>query len=232
MRTIIADIRNLLFPRYCTVCGEKLVQGETYLCTNCLRHMPKTHFDPLGLNPMMLRFVGELEVQHASSLFYYTHGDPYTRLIKEAKYHNLPQLSRHMGRMAANEWKESGFFKEIDSLVPVPLSRRRKWSRGFNQSEWIARGVADVTAIPLNTSCLFRTTHNKTQTHMNAYERWSNVQEIFTVRHPEQLTGRHILLIDDVFTTGATITSCVKTLTRDVPSLRISIMTLCTARDE
>jgi len=229
---LLADIGMLLFPHHCTVCGAKLQKSEKSLCTPCLRRLPKTHFSPTGLNPMMQRFVAYPAVRHATAYFFYTHGNAYTRLITEAKYNDHPAVGRYLARMAAGELESTGFFDGIDVILPVPLSVRRKRHRGYNQSEWISRGIADVTGTPLDTQSLIRHTHNRTQTTMHRDERWQNVQGIFSVRHPARLAGKAVLLVDDVVTTGATLTSCVETLSHAVPDIHLSLFTLACTREE
>ena len=232
MIPILSDIERLLFPRFCKVCGNKLNQSEEYICTSCLRRLPKTHYDPLALNPVMQHFVGIPAVQHATSWFYYSHGNAYSNLITQSKYNDRPEIGRYLGRLAAKELAGSSFLEKIDCLLPVPLSRQRMRKRGYNQSEWIARGISKVTGVPVSKGDLIRHKHNETQTHLHHDDRWENVQGIFTVSHPEHLAGRHVLLIDDVITTGATLIACADILSLASPDIRISIFTLACARDE
>ena len=232
MTAIGTDIGMLLFPRFCKVCGNKLGKSEDHICTVCLRQLPMTHYDSMALNPVMQHFVGFPAVQHASAFYFYTHGNKYSSLITQSKYSDKPEIGQYLGRLAASELEKSGFFEGIDCLIPVPLSRWRRWKRGYNQSEWIARGLTEVAQIPLRTDNLIRFKHNETQTHMTRDERWKNVQGIFAVRHPERLAGRHVLIVDDVITTGATLMSCAETLSNTVPDIRISIFTLAAARND
>ena len=229
---IFTDIAMLLFPRCCTVCGRKLLKGEELICTPCQRQLPKTTFSPTALNPMLQRFIGSPAVRHATSYIYYERQNAYSRLITEAKYGDRPDIIRRLARMAADELLPSGFFDAIDVILPVPLSARRKRHRGYNQSEWIARGISDVTGLPVDGGCLIRRKDNKTQTTMNRDERWQNVQGIFALRHPERLAGKTILLVDDVTTTGATLMSCIDTLSHAVPDIQISLFTLARTRKE
>ena len=232
MATIWTDIAMLLFPRYCQVCGNKLNQSEEHICTSCLRRLPKTHYDPMTLNSVMQHFIGYPAVQHATAYIFYSHGNAYTRLITQSKYNDKPEVGQYMGRLAAEELAGSGFFEGVEALMPVPLSRQRRWKRGYNQSEWIAEGLSKAMGLPLFTQNLIRHKHNETQTHLHRDDRWENVQDIFAVRHPEQLEGRHVMLVDDVTTTGATLMSCADTLSRSVSDIRISIFALACARDE
>lgn len=230
MASIWTDIGMLLSPRFCKVCGNKLGKSEQHICTACLRQLPATHYDPMALNPVMQHFVGFPAVRHASAFCFYAHGNDFAQLITRSKYSDKPEVGQYLGRLAAPELVRSGFFEGIDCLIPVPLSRWRRWKRGYNQSESIARGLAEVARLPLRTGVLVRIKHNETQTHMTRDERWTNVQGIFAVRRPECLAGRHVLIVDDVITTGATLMSCAETLSSAVPDIRISIFALAAAQ--
>ena len=229
MASILTDITTLFFPRYCKVCGTKLSTSEEFICTPCLMRLPVTHFDSLSFNPVMQRFVGCPAVQHATAHFFYMPGNAYSQLITKAKYHNQPEIGRYLGRMVASSLIGTGFFDGISLVLPVPLSRFRKWTRGYNQSDWIARGVADITRLAVRTDAIVRQRHNETQTHMSHEARWQN---IFVVRRPERLESQHVLLVDDVITTGATLFSCADTLARAVPGIRITILALSCARGD
>lgn len=228
---LLHDIRDLLFPRYCKVCGTKLSTTEKHLCINCLRMLPLTHFEEDTFNPMMQKFMGDTVIRRASSWFYYEKEHAYARLIHFAKYFNHPEVGQYMGRCAATSMKESGFFDGIDSIIPVPLSRQRRRKRGYNQCDFIARGIAEVTGLPVVVGNLVRTHNNPTQTHRGRAERQANVEGIFDVRNPEALKGQTILLLDDVVTTGATLRSCAATLEAKVPAIRIVVFTLAYAND-
>ena len=158
-------------------------------------------------------------------------GLPYVALILYAmKYHGRKKLCRNMGRLMAGELLVSGFFEGIDYLLPVPLYRSRLCQRGYNQSELLARGVSEVTGISLCTDAIVRSRNNATQTHKSGYARWKNVEGLFqpTVNAPK-LEGKHILLVDDVLTTGATLIACADALS-ELKSIRISVLTLAWAR--
>lgn len=228
---LLSDIRDLLFPRYCKVCGRKLVPSEKHLCINCLRMLPLTHFEEEALNPMMQKFMGDTVIRRASAWLYYEKEHAHAHLIHHAKYFNHPEVGTYLGRCAATAMKESGFFNDIDGILPVPLSRHRQRKRGYNQCDFIARGVSEVTGIPVIIGNLIRTHDNPTQTYRGRTERQANVQDIFAVKNPEALKGRTLLLLDDVITTGATLRSCATTLEAQVPDIRIIAFTLAYAND-
>jgi ComF family protein len=151
------------------------------------------------------------------------------QLIHSIKYFGNKQLATYLGKIAALEMRVDGIFREIDLLIPVPLHPKKQRKRGFNQSEWIAKGIETVCQCPIETSVLFRTKHTDTQTRKTIYERHLNVEEIFSLKNADSLTGKHILLIDDVITTGATLNACIKTLSA-IPDIRISIFSLSVVR--
>lgn len=232
--SLLSDISHLLFPRYCPVCNSKLAPAEQYVCTTCLSMLPRTGFGEPTNNALAQRFYEWESFVKGVGWLYYQHGNAYSQLIRQAKYDDLPATARYLARYAATEMATteacSDFFSDIDCLVPVPLSRQRERQRGYNQSLFIAQGLADITGIAITRGCLLRTIHNKTQTRLGREERRKNVEGIFSVRHPERLQGKHVLLIDDVMTTGATLASCIRTLQDVVPDIRVSVFVLACAR--
>lgn len=229
---ILTDIRDLLFPRYCKVCGKKLTVTEQHICIGCLRMLPLTHYEQDPLNPMMQCFIGYPSVQRATAWFYYTKGHAYGNLIRDAKYHNAPDTNHYLAKCAATNLLETSFFQDIDLILPVPLSHRRQRQRGYNQSDFIAKGICEVTGIPVMKNNLKRFRDNTHQARLGREARMHNVEGIFRVDNPKALAGHHVLIVDDVITTGATLSSCIDTLAAAVPSIRITLFTLCMAISE
>lgn len=228
--TIWTDLKEFFFPRWCLVCGRKLLCEEPAVCVSCMSGLPRTGLMNTPGNEMEQLFWGLVPLERASSLFFYTKGGAVAQLLYAMKYHGRRQLCRQMGELIVEEIGPSGFFDGIDYLVPVPLHRSRLRKRGYNQSEWLARGISLKTRIPVCTTALGRERNNKTQTHFSSYERWENTLSLFSPA-PEaiQLEGKHILLIDDVLTTGATLVACASALS-GVKNLRISVLTLAWAK--
>lgn len=202
--------------------------GEEVLCVRCLADLPRVRVASLKDNDLVRIFWGLVPVEKGISFFHYTRRSPYARILFELKYHNRPEIGAAMGRMMAEELKAMGFFEGIDLVVPVPLSRKKERQRGYNQSDWIARGISEATGIPADTKSVVRTKSNPSQTTLDHRQRRENVRGIFAVRHPDCLGNRHILLVDDVITTGATMLSCAETIARAC-RVRISVLSLAWA---
>lgn len=219
---------HLFFPQSCIVCDGPLSSSEKYICIKCLSSIPRTNFHLHRHNNAEKYFWGQIPIERATSFLYYSKGSDFKEIFYYLKYRNNKEIGEFMGRITALEIQNSGFFSDIDIIIPIPLHKRKKKERGYNQSEWIAKGISKITGIPINTTLLCRKIHNPTQTRKNAYERWENVQEIFSVSGNENINGKHILLVDDVLTTGATLLSASQTLTK-VYNIKISIFTLAIA---
>lgn len=221
----ISDLKELLFPRYCKVCGRRLMQSEQHLCLGCLLELPRTHYEQQPENLLMQHFMEWPEVVRATAYFYYYKEGRYSSLIHHLKYYDHPEVGTFLGRMASKELMPCGFFEGIDLIVPIPLSKKRLHQRGYNQCDYIARGLSETTGIPINNRCIERTVDTDTQTRKGSMERWKNTEGIFRVKDAAALTGKHLLIVDDVATTGATIHACISALLT-VPSVRVSVFAL------
>lgn len=231
MMRLLTDLQELFFPRTCIVCGKILLPSEHAVCTGCLAALPFTGFHSTPSdNPIARSFWGKLPVEKATSYFYYHKGGAASCLLRALKYNGRKDIGYVLGRYAACELQPSGFFSGIDFLVPVPLHPLRERKRGYNQSREIARGISSIVQIPLLETCLSRCHNNLTQTHKSSFERWQNTVGLFTdTPFSASLKDKHILLIDDVLTTGATLVACADALS-GIPGLRISLFTLAWAQ--
>ena len=224
MIRIFNDFLNLIYPNVCIICDEKLVFGEKQFCARCLSDFPKTGINNLKDNPVARVFWGRVDVTGAYSLLYFFKGSKYQALLHKIKYKGETELGITMGRMIGSELLKlkAG---HIDYIIPVPLHKRRLRSRGYNQSELIAKGVAEEMKLVVINDGLIRQIFNPSQTRKGRLERWENVDGIFIANHCNMLNERHILLIDDVITTGATLEACITALYKEI-NCKISVCSL------
>ena len=219
----ISDLIDLIFPRCCMVCNELLSPQERDICLDCMSKLPK--IEKLHLEEIEKVFWGKVEIERATSYIYYHKNSPYNNVIHYLKYKNRPEPGERLAFIAAKEIAETGFFDGIDAIVPLPLSKKKLKERGYNQCDYIAAGISRATGIPVLKGAVVRTTANETQTHKNRDERWKNVEGIFALDRPQDIEGKHVLLVDDILTTGATLASCAKTIQAGC-NCRISVFTL------
>ena len=225
--SFLTRIFDLFSPRHCPVCGHQLSHTQSVLCASCRLHLPVTHFElsPLD-NDMARRFWGLIPIERAAALFFYEAQSATATLIYQLKYGHQPQLGEQLGRMAAIQMEAAHFFDDIDAIVPVPLTRWRRWHRGYNQSMQIARGVSQVTGLPIYNKVVQRTTFIQSQTHLNHWQREANTSEAFRLLHAEPVSGKHLLLIDDIVTTGSTIIALATELQKAGSHMHFSVLSL------
>lgn len=219
---------SLLFPRCCVVCGRSLAKGEECICAMCNINLPRTNYHLQKDNQVEQLFWGKIPLERATSFFFYRKGSDFRQILHQLKYGGQKEIGAIMGRYMASELTVSGFFEGIDVIIPVPLHKRKQRIRGYNQSEWIARGISTVTGIRIDTEVIVRRKHTDTQTRKSTFERWENVDGIFELHHAESLKGKHLLVVDDVLTTGATTVACASRL-MEIEGVRISVLTLAVA---
>lgn len=220
---------DMVMPRVCPVCGRALDSDETWLCRQCLSRLPRTRYEEVDFNSMEQHFAGKVPIERATAYFFYEKGAPYASILHDIKYHNLPKMGRWLTARAVHDMAGSRFFDGIDAVTAVPLHRSKLAQRGYNQSEYLARGIADASGIPY-IEVLKAVLPHSTQTHKGALERWQNIQGNYVLKkEAANLAGKHILLVDDVITTGATLTVCATAL-QAIPGIKISLFTLAAAR--
>jgi ComF family protein len=224
----ISDLVDLFFPKLCITCGERLISQENYLCINCWLDLPVTNFHKNPDNKVAQLFWGRVEIENATSFFGYKSGSRYRELIHFIKYKGLKELGFETGRRFGLALAQVEEFSNIDVVVPVPLHKRKLKKRGFNQSDWIAAGIAEALKKPVSTDNLFRHVYTQTQTKKNRFERFVNVEGIFAIKNLHKFEGKHILLIDDVVTTGSTLEACAVELLK-LSGTKVSIATLAFA---
>ena len=221
-----ARLLDLISPRLCVVCGNRLAVTEETLCSKCYLHLPRTDFGhDLYENVMVKLFWGQMAIEKATALFYYEPHAETAQILYEMKYKNHPEIGVVMGRMMAKELMRSGLFEGIDAIVPVPLARKRERQRGYNQSLELARGVSEVTGLPIANKVVRRTKFVGSQTQRGRWERNENVEDVFELVDSDSISWKHLLLIDDVVTTGATIIACAQEM-RKASNVKFSVLAL------
>jgi ComF family protein len=227
-RSYLADFVSLLFPELCAACRESLVANEHLLCTDCRFNLPYTNFHLQADNIVARQFWGKIEVEAAFALFYFTKGGKIQNMLHELKYNGQQQVGNLAGNLAGEQLIKNEVFKTIDYIIPVPLHRKRFRERGYNQSTRFAEGLADKLNAVVEEDNLVRVKSTETQTHKSRFARFENMQEVFLVMSPERLKGKHVLLVDDVITTGSTLEACGEQLLK-VEGLKLSIATIAYA---
>lgn len=228
MKEWFSSFFSLFFPRCCLVCSGPLAKGEECLCTRCNIELPRTDYHRVKDNLVEQLFWGKIPLERATAYFFYRRGSDFRHILYQLKYGDQKEIGEVMGRYMAAELLSSGFFEGIDVIIPVPLHKKKQKQRGYNQSEWIARGVSVITSIPIDISSVVREKNTGTQTRKSVFERWENVDGIFRLYAPERFTGKHVLIIDDVLTTGATTVACASAF-ETATGVRISILALSVA---
>ncbi|MDR0864367.1 MAG: ComF family protein [Candidatus Symbiothrix sp.] len=228
MRNIFRDFLNLFFPDLCVVCKERLSEGEQHICSNCLLLLPKTNFHLQPDNRLEGLFAGRVPFRHIAAFAYFVKGGSVQSIIHELKYNHNPRIGNFMGELCGEALKDSPFISTVDVLVPVPLHPKREKGRGYNQSLEVCKGISLATGIPIDSETLIRKINNPSQTKNSRFDRWKNVENIFSITNEKAFENKHILLIDDVITTGSTLESCAKEILKSEGSA-ISIFAVGTA---
>lgn len=228
MRNLLHNFLSLFFPDLCVVCNQRLSEGEEHICTDCLILLPKTNFHLQSDNRLEQFFAGRIPFQRIAAFAYFVKGGSIQSIIHELKYKRNPKIGHFIGQLCGENITDSNFITDIDYLVPVPLHPKRQKERGYNQSLEICKGISKATGIPIDDKTLVRNVNNKSQTKNSRFDRWKNVEDIFSLINADHFEGKHILLVDDVITTGSTLESCAKEILK-CEGCRISIYAVGTA---
>jgi ComF family protein len=219
---LLDDLISLFYPEACAACGTLLHRNEDTVCLSCRFLLPDTGYEHVADNPVARIFWGRIRFEQVVAIYFFSKKGKMQHLIHELKYKGNRDAGLFLGREMGKRLAGSALFGSIDYLVPVPLHPRRESKRGYNQSEVIARGIVKETGWKLDTTNLIRAGATETQTRKSRSARWDNVKDIFQLQNPERFSGKHVLLIDDVITTGSTLEACALALS-GAENIRVSV---------
>ena len=226
---IFNNLLSLFYPRLCAGCGDALQQNEQHLCLHCMLHLPETNFHKEQDNPLTNIFAGRVRVREVASLMYYKKGNNVQHILHALKYNGQKELGAFLGEYYGKLLIQEPRFQDIDCILPIPLHPKKQRKRGYNQSEWIAKGLSEGMGKPYRTDILTRAQFTETQTRKSRFNRWENVKEVFVAQGDKSVEGKHLLVCDDVLTTGATMEAAIQQL-QTIPDVKVSVVTLATAQ--
>lgn len=225
---MISDFISLLYPELCPICGKTMYKHEKIICTSCLFHLPKTGFSDMANNPVSEIFAGRVNLHSASAYLFFRKTGSVQKLIHRLKYKGDKEAGEYLSKLFGEELMKSPLFSTATCVIPVPLHPKKLKKRGYNQAEVVADGIAAGMGICVNCKTLVRATFTETQTRKARFNRWQNVEGIFQIKSPEELENQHVILCDDVVTTGSTLEACVNAL-QQIRNIKVSIASLAVA---
>lgn len=224
------DLYRLFYPNLCGGCDEPLVKGEMHLCIHCRLDLPFTKFEKIKDNPVEKVFYGRAPLQFATSLLFFSKDGKTQQILHNIKYNGKRELAVYMGKLLGERLQQNPYLSDITCVVPVPLHPQKEHIRGYNQSTLLAEGITEVLKCKLLKNVIKRDVFTATQTKKGRVERWENVEQAFKIQRPDLLQHQHILLVDDVLTTGATLEACAHTLLA-AGNCKVSIATIAFAKN-
>ena len=225
LKSLLSNFLHLIFPHNCEGCGTDILNDDSFLCAKCLNELPETGFVAAALNPLEKRFYGRIKVEQAGAGFYFSKDGLLQHLINQLKYKSNRQMGHYLGKLLGYQLLDTNRFNTVDALIPLPLNPKREASRGYNQSQMICEGIASVWKKPIINNAISRIIYTETQTNKNLSNRWDNVSGAFALTNDALLKGKHILLVDDIITTGASIEACGSELLK-VEGLKLSVLSV------
>lgn len=225
LKSYVNHLSHFLFPHHCEGCGTDTLNDNDVLCTKCFHQLPETNFFDLPGNPVEKKFYGRINIINAASAYYFTKDSLIQHLIFQLKYHHNKEVGIYFGRKLGYLLQQTSRFQDIDALIPLPLNPKKEAERGYNQAAILCEGITRIWHKPILKEAVVRSQFTETQTHRGRIERWENMQGVFEVADASVLEGKHILLIDDIVTTGATLEAC-GTVILKIKNTRLSLVSL------
>ena len=226
---VFNDFVALFYPRLCLACEYHIPPRDQVICISCQYQLPKTKFHLERENAFTQRFWGRVPVDAGAALYHFTKSSKTQQLIHQLKYQGKRQVGIQLGQLYGKALKASPYFEKVERIIPVPLHPRKQKIRGFNQSAQFAQGLSESMQIPWSENNLIRTTMSESQTQKSRMDRFANVQAAFQVKNEKEISGKHLLLVDDVMTTGATLEACALQLLK-VDGVKVSMATIAIAQ--
>jgi ComF family protein len=226
---MFSDFFSLVFPNTCTSCKEYLYKGESFLCTRCKYNLPKTNYHLEYENPLMKRFWGKVPVSYALSYLKFIKGGSVQKILYSIKYEGMKDGAKTLGNWFGLDLNKEGYDKKFDLILPVPMHKKKIKIRGYNQSDFFAEGLSEAMNVNYSPVIFERVSESTSQTKKNRFERWLNVKDIYKLKEPEAVIDKHVLLADDVITTGATFEACARELL-DKGAREVSIVAIASAQ--
>ncbi len=224
----INSFLQLFYPNLCLACGNELPHGKEIICISCQYYLPKTNFHKEKENPFTERFWGRVKIESAASLYFFTKGGRTQELIHNLKYNGKKEIGVKLGGVYGSMLNKSPHFESVDCIIPVPLHPKKERIRGFNQSTVFAQGLSKSMEIPFYNNVLIRNTNTKTQTKKSRLDRVANVGDKFQIKNPKKILDKHVMIVDDVVTTGATLEACAVNF-EGLDGVKISLVTIAIA---
>ncbi len=225
IQTFIDSFNQIIFPHTCLGCSSDILLKDELLCVKCNNELPYTGFIENSPNPIEKIFYGRLAIEKAFSSFFFTKDSLVQHLIVQLKYKGNKEAGYYLGKLLGLELKKSVLYQDIDAIIPLPLNEKKEFKRGYNQAAMICEGIYEVWQKPILNKAIKRIVFTETQTHENRIQRWQNMEGVFNVIDEDALKNKHILLVDDVITTGATLESCGNEILK-ISGTKLSIATV------
>ncbi|MBP2831324.1 ComF family protein [Aquimarina sp. U1-2] len=222
---MLRDLAYLFYPIHCAACNNALYRNEKLLCTTCRHELPLGNFHTINAKKIEKVFYGRVKIENAASLFIFEKGSLVQNLIHNLKYKGREEIGEELGKWLGEKLYTNKNYHEIDAVIPVPLHKKRLRERGYNQVEKFGKEIAKKLKTAYIDTVLKKNTYHKKQSKHNKSTRWANTSETFDLQNTSLLENKHILVVDDIITTGATIESCIELLS-SIPNVKISVATM------
>ena len=219
------DFAHLFFPHVCEGCGNDVPGNNSLLCASCFLKLPETGFIKEANNPVEKIFYGRIKVETAGSAFYFTKHSLLQHLVIQLKYRGNKDIGFYLGKLLGYQLLQTERFNDVHAIIPLPLNPKKERKRGYNQAAIIAEGISSVWYKPILKNAVQRIVFTETQTHKDRVSRWQTMEGVFATADEISFAGKHILLIDDIVTTGATLEACGEKILQ-VPGTKLSVATV------